>query len=1047
MWPLAGRSVVSIHTKVTTIAHGPVGMGQVWYRATGVSGVTSTQVAYRAGDHNPEVRRVRFVGTGATANLLRFRPAQVVVSDADMASIADAFSGRHLTHGVKTVRSRLSRIAATPVRDVVAARLAEAGLTAAEVFAAKESAAWWSSVSRAADRGRSVSMLTAQGVLRVARSHGAEVDGQALWSALGSAARSASRDDVDVTAAPAGFADVDLDLELDDAALGRTVWERACELANVSELVGNAGYELTLTMPKSFSLAALSGDPARMDEWFEVMEAAATHAMSRLMDEAGFCSTGHRGDGEDVTVMPADGWAGFTATEISSRAGDPHLHVHCTLPNVLVGRDGLIRTMADGGRELHVNAPRFAAWGQAYAVREALARGLVTSAQFDAETFQWEVGGFTPETVRLFSKVRRSVLAAIEDADDGEALTARSASARDRAAKRRLTGAKSDEQPTWTQLREACRADAAREGIDLDGERDTVPPEAWPQPATWTDGQWAWAVENAVCANSATATRAKVLAHVDVAAALLDPSERDRIAAEVLERSFARSHPSHDRGMRDGGHQFASRLVLAREQQVMDAFTAGQGAVRRKISDQRLSYAMHGFAARSGFTLDDEQLDAVQAIATSTDTIALVSGVAGSGKTSVLRVLNDALTLGCQRMLVASTANVAASKAGDESGAPWVNLRQLSLWMQHPEVDNHLFDIVVIDEASLADVRSIATVAQYCATHGRQLVLMGDHQQLRAVGAGEIYNMLCTEHPESVIRLEQNQRQRTESGRIVADALHVRDLTLAWDVLHDEDRIVVVRGPQAKVDTVAYMVVEHMREHGTTEVTCDAVTNVEVDAINLRVHRQLVATGAIDPDSVREIRRRGQSLAVGIGTVLRVNEPTGSRTPAAERLLRSQRATVTATAGSRMQLQLDDGTTRSITPGALLKHFTYGYAGTVHKVQGQTSAVHVSAMSPVKDAASMYVSASRAREGVYFVADATEFLADAELQHTRTWSKPQFDDAVIDRIESTLLGRTETVDSATASMRPRLAAPSYAPNSYGSGGFEVGADMGMGMSW
>jgi ATP-dependent exoDNAse (exonuclease V) alpha subunit len=398
-------------------------------------------------------------------------------------------------------------------------------------------------------------------------------------------------------------------------------------------------------------------------------------------------------------------------------------------------------------------------------------------------------------------------------------------------------------------------------------------------------------------------------------------------------------------------------------------------------------------------------------------------------------------------MIVASTANVAAAKAGDESGAPWLNLRQLALRVQAPDVPNRLFDVVVIDEASLADVRSIATIAQYCATNGRQMVLVGDHRQLRAVGAGEIYNVLCSEHPESVIRLAQNQRQRTESGRIVADALHARDLTRAWDVLDDEDRIVVVRGPQAKVAAVAYMVVEHMREHGTTQVTCDAVTNAEVDAINTRVHRQLVATGAIDPDSVREVRRRGQSLAVGIGSVLRVSEPTGPRTPAAERLLRSQRATVTATAGSRMQLQLDDGTTRSIATAALLKHFTYGYAGTVHKVQGQTSAVHVSALSPVKDAASMYVSASRAREGVYFVADAAEFLSDEELLHTRKWSKSQFDDAVIDRIESTLLGRIETVDSAAASMLPRAAAPAYSPHGYGSRGFASPQSPGMGMSW
>lgn len=769
------------------------------------------------------------------------------------------------------------------------------------------------------------------------------------------------------------------------------------------------------------------------------------------MGEAGFCSTGHRGDGENVTVIPADGWAGFIATEISSRAGDPHLHVHCTLPNVLVSRDGVVRTMADGGRELHINAPRFAAWGQAFAVREALKRGLVTSAQFDAGSFQLEVGGFSPETINLFSTARRSVQAALAETDDGEAVTAWSASARDRAAKRRLTGAKSGDQPAWLQLHEACRVEAALDGIDLDAEREAVPAPNWPQPSTWTDGQWAWAVENAACANSATATRAKVLAHVDVAAALLDSADRDRVAAEVFETAFARSHPSHDRGMRAGGHQFASRPVLDLERQVSDAFVSGRGAGRRRVSDQRLSLAAHRFASRSGFALNDEQLDAVHAVASTTDVITLVSGVAGSGKTSVLRVLNDALTSGRSRMIVASTANVAAAKAGDESGAPWVNLRELALWTQHSEPDDRFFDVVVIDEASLADVRSISTIAQYCANHGRQLVLMGDHQQLRAVGAGEIYNVLCSAHPESVVRLEQNQRQRTESGRIVAGALRARDLARAWNVLHDEDRIVVVRGLQAKIAAVALLVVEHMREHGPTQVTCDAVTNAEVDAINTRIHRQLVSTGAIDPESVREVRRRGQSLTVGIGTVPRVSAPTGSRTPASERLLRSQRATVTSTAGGRMHLQLDDGATRSVTPAALLKHFTYGYAGTVHKVQGQTSAVHVSAMAPVKDAASMYVSASRARDGVYFVADATEFLSDNELIRTRTWDKSEFDDAVIDRIEAAWLGRTETVDSAAASMRPRVAEPSYRPSShadhgFGTPGFGSGPAPGMGMA-
>ena len=77
--------------------------------------------------------------------------------------------------------------------------------------------------------------------------------------------------------------------------------------ASRREVVGNAGYEVTLTVPKSISLYAATDDPERRGEWLDVMETAATRALDRLMEEAGFCSTGHRGDGQDVRLMPADG--------------------------------------------------------------------------------------------------------------------------------------------------------------------------------------------------------------------------------------------------------------------------------------------------------------------------------------------------------------------------------------------------------------------------------------------------------------------------------------------------------------------------------------------------------------------------------------------------------------------------------------------------------------------------------------------------------------------------------------------------------------------
>ncbi|MHB1213333.1 MAG: relaxase domain-containing protein, partial [Candidatus Nanopelagicales bacterium] len=377
---------MTAHAKVTTISHTAAGQGQVWYRVTGRTAVGNVQVAYRTGVDTEECRRVRFVGAGATAELVGFRPGALVTEPVDFLHIEPAFSGQYLTRGVKTQRSRLARVPAAPIHAVVSDALADAGLDPAAVFSSRDAGNWWRAVSRAAGRDRSVSFLTASGVLRAADRAGVGIEGAELHAAVGRLVR--SRLAGTVVTGPDRDAVLQLGLDaleveaLTDVELGERLWASAQAAASRHEPVGNAGYELTLTLPKSFSLYAPTGDPARSGEWLDVMEAAATRALERLMAEAGFCSTGHRGDGEDVRVMAADGWAGFIATEISSRAGDPHLHVHCSLPNVLVGRDGVVRTMADGGRELIINAPRFAAWGQEYVIAEAQSRGLLGEVWF-----------------------------------------------------------------------------------------------------------------------------------------------------------------------------------------------------------------------------------------------------------------------------------------------------------------------------------------------------------------------------------------------------------------------------------------------------------------------------------------------------------------------------------------------------------------------------------------------------------------------------------------------------------------------------------------
>ncbi|MDP2286980.1 MAG: AAA family ATPase [Actinomycetota bacterium] len=1026
---------MTAHAKVTTIAHTAAGMGQVWYRVTGSTGVSGRQAAYRTGTGQVGIRRVRFVGSGATADLLGFRPGEFVESETDLAIIEESFTGSRLTYGVKTQRSRLARVPASPIRLLADSAMGKAGVRPEQVFVSRDASNWWRALERADARDRSVSFLTAAGVLRALERHGIGVEPDSLHIMLSWHLWKLQHSPVDARGRrgnPPKWIYTDPRPRVGPTHLehGRMIWARLASESFRREAVGNAGYELTLTLPKSISLFALTGDPGDAAAWFDVMEAGATRALEALMAEAGFCSSGHRGDGENVQIMPADGWAGFIATEISSRAGDPHLHVHCTLPNQLVGADGLVRTMADGGRELIINAPRFASWGQAFVIDEARKRGLIDEAWFDPISWQWQVGGFSEDTITAFSRGHQGVLAELGESEDEQAITARTRSRRDRAAKSRTTAAKSDEQLSWTQLRAIVEERAAGLNLDLDSERATNGSE-FPPPGMWEDSTWVTEVLEVACEHDSTASLAKIRALVDLAGAGLPSDERLRITRMVLERGFVRGHESRDLGMKTGGQRWISSRALAEEQWLLATFAGHCLLPAPEEFSQPTKIGLRSASSSNGWLLSEEQAQAVSAIVDGTAPITLIAGVAGSGKTTVLRAARAALESRRSRLLVASTATLAASTAGHESGGSWANLAALRRAIDAGSPPRA--SLIVIDEASMADVVSVASIARWCMEHNKRLVLQGDPRQLGAVAAGDAFSVLCKHFPDQVVRLTTNQRQRTADGQAIAAALHAGDIEAAWERLSANGSVVVARHREHKLDLLAGLVVEQVAVHGADSVTCDAVTNAEVDDLNVRIHDRLIASGQIDAAKARTYRAASGDTQLGVGTVLRVTKPTPGKD--GERLVRGERARVIDAGRDRVRVRFDDGRERSMAPRMLLAHFDYGYAGTTHKVQGQTSAVHIGSLDRNKDRSSLYVTATRGRDGTILVADARDWLDTSEMSKALNWSAGQLDDEVLDRVRAHLTGKVESIDSPTQALTPTWTRP-----------FQSVSGTGMGMS-
>jgi conjugative relaxase-like TrwC/TraI family protein len=241
------------------------------------------------------------------------------------------------------------------------------------------------------------------------------------------------------------------------------------------------GLDLTLSAPKSVSLLwALSGVPEHVDpehrehelgdepvtgvgggvgeQVREAHRVAVREALEYLELTCTDALRGHhRGDGTDRRVA-TDGLIGAAFEHRSSRCGDPQLHTHVVVANLLHGGDG--KWSALNTREIYAQA-RTAGFVYQTVLRGELTRRLGVT-WTPVRNGQAEIAGMPPELLRLFSKRRRQIEAQLEQLGLDSTAAAQAATLDTRPAKPEPPGL--DEAGEPVRLQDRWRAEAAAAG-------------------------------------------------------------------------------------------------------------------------------------------------------------------------------------------------------------------------------------------------------------------------------------------------------------------------------------------------------------------------------------------------------------------------------------------------------------------------------------------------------------------------------------------------------------------------------------------------------
>ena len=441
-----------------------------------------------------------------------------------------------------------------------------------------------------------------------------------------------------------------------------------------------------------------------------------------------------------------------------SRAGDPQLHTHVLVANLVQADDGRWSTL--DGRRLYAHA-KTAGYLYEARLRAELTRELGV---------EWtpvrngiaDVAGVPRQVLRAFSRRRAQIEAELGSPGQSGARAAQAATLETRRRK--------DHDVDPVALDRQWRERAAELGFTRADARELFGRAAPTLDATvlsrvacparrpgrthasalvvHAPRRGAGLVRAAACGRARRRRVLERLADHFLASDAVVPlavGQPARVRDEVLQRHdgrMVRALPDERR--------YSTYALLRQEERL----------VRRALQDRELGLGLaapeaveRAIAARP--TLSGEQEEMVRRLARDGDGVAVVVGSAGAGKTFALAAAREAWELSGTPVVGAAIAWRAARGLEEEAGIPTTSVAALLARLERDRLPRRC--VLVVDEAAMVGTRQMVELADAVHRVRGKLVLVGDHEQVPEIEAGGAFRGLLDRLP--AIELRENRRQ------------------------------------------------------------------------------------------------------------------------------------------------------------------------------------------------------------------------------------------------------------------------------------------------
>ncbi len=449
-------------------------------------------------------------------------------------------------------------------------------------------------------------------------------------------------------------------------------------------------------------------------------------------------------------------------------------------------------------------------------------------------------------------------------------------------------------------------------------------------------------------------------------------SDRDRDGDRLLRQALMNDGVLSIGSGPDGEERFSSAEYLQAERGMFDIASrlAGRGDFQLASGEVSALLEVH-FEA-----LSHEQRDAVLHATTGGD-LALVVGRAGAGKTRLTRAVVAAYQAQGYSVRGAALAGIAAEGLAAEAGIEARTLASYELAWQAGRGELTRRDVLIVDEAGMIDVRQMRRVLSHAGDRGAKIVLVGDPEQLKAIGAGDAFRGLIERHGAARVDTIRRQAQawQREASKHLADGQLEPALSAYFE--HGAIRWHTHREQARDALAMAYFEDRYLAPDQSSLIL--TYRNAEVRALNERIRDIRRAAGELGAS----VRLNGLEFSAGDRVLFLRNDHSGR---SVRTLSGPGRGVKNGTLGTlvevepeRLRIRLDSGRLVELDPRTY-NRLAHGYAATIHKAQGVTVDRAYVLADRGFDRNLTYVALTRHRHRLRLYVDRETFQAGGELR-------------------------------------------------------------------